>query len=258
MRSIWKGGISFGLVYIPVKLYSAVNAQHNFDLDMLRKKDLCPIRYARVCKSTGEEVPWNEIVKGYKYGDGDYIVLQDEDFEKANVKRSKTIEIVEFININEVDPKYFEKPYFLEPDKQAKKTYALLVEALKKSKKAGLAKFVLRNREHLGIIMPGDNVLTLNQIRYADELRSPDALDLPEKGEKPSKKELELALTLIDQLSEQFKPEKYKDTYHEEMEKIIELKAKNKLPKKTKAKAPEATKTNDLMEQLKRSLAKSK
>jgi DNA end-binding protein Ku len=153
MRAIWSGALSFGLVNIPVKLYSAT-AGMGLDLTMLHKKDISPIRYARICRADGKEIPYEDIVKGYEYQKGDYVILTDEDFKKASVEKTKAIEIESFVKESEIDPIYFEKPYYLEPEKGAQKAYALLRESLKKSKKIGLAKFVLRNREHLAAIRP--------------------------------------------------------------------------------------------------------
>lgn len=252
MRPIWKGGISFGLLYIPVKLYTGTQSSR-IDLDLVRASDHCPIRYARVCKSTGEEVPWEEIAKGYKYKGGDYVILQDEDFEKANATRSKTIEIIEFIKESEIDARYFEKPYFIEPAEEAQKTYVLLREALKKSGKVGLCRFALRNRPHMGIVRADENVIMLEQVRFYDELRNPDDLDIPGKKEL-SKKELDLALSLINSLTETFKPEKYSDPYKKDLEEIIEAKAKKKSPKKKTAKAPKPTESDDILDKLKKSL----
>jgi DNA end-binding protein Ku len=211
MRAIWTGALSFGLVNIPVRLYSATSGT-GLEFDMLHKKDLSPIRYARVCRADGKEVPYEEIVKGYEYKKGDYVVLTDEDFKKAAPRRTKTVDIFDFVKEDEIDSVYFEKPYYLEPDKGAGKAYSLLREALKKSKKVGLAKFVLRNKEHLAVIKPFGKVVVLNQLRFNDEIRPPEGLDLP--GEKVAKgKEIEIALALIDHLTSHFKPEDYKDDY---------------------------------------------
>lgn len=253
MRAIWSGSLSFGLVNIPVKLYSAIG-ENRLDFDMLHKKDLSPIRYARVCRSDGHEIPYEDIVKGYEYQRGDYVVLTDEDFKKANVKKTKTIEVQDFSNEDEIDPIYFEKPYYLEPQKGAEKAYTLLREALKKSKKVGIAKFVLRSKEHLALVKPFGNMLLLNQMRYEDEIRKPDELNLPTE-KQAAKKEIDIALALIDQLTTQFKPKEYHDTYREELERVINEKAKGK-PIKAKGKEPEATDVADLMEVLKASLEK--
>jgi DNA end-binding protein Ku len=223
---------------------------------MLRAKDQCRIRYVRVCQSDGKEVPWSEIVKGYEYKKGDYVIMNDEDFERAYPKKSKTLEIVDFVNRSEVDPKYFEKPYFIEPTKEAAKTYVLLRNALKKADKIGITKYVIRAKEHIGALMVEDDIIYLNQMRFQEELREPDEVHVP--TEKVSPKELELALHLIEQMTAEWEPEKYHDNTKEELLKIIEEKAKGKKPAKKSKKAPEPTETNDLMRMLKASLSGSK
>ena len=180
------------------------------------------------------------------------MVLTDEDFENANVEKTKTIDILDFVDEDEIDLRYFEKPYYLEPDKSGQKPYALLREALKKSKRVGIAQYVLRNRGAIGVVKPVGDAIVLNQLRYAEEVRDPSELSLPDqKGVK--QQEIELALTLIDQLTSKFKPEKYKDTYINDLKKIIDQKAKGKKPKK-KGKAPQPVKVHDMMSLLKKSL----
>lgn len=255
MRPIWSGTISFGLINIPVKLYSAID-EKGPDFDLLHKKDLSPIRYARICRSDGKEIPWEEIVKGYEYEEGDYVVLADEDFKKADLKKTKSIEVSEFVGEESIDSSYFEKPYYLEPDKSAAKAYALLREALKKSGKVGVAKFVLRARERLGIIKPHEEMLVLNQMRFANELRSEKELDLP-KANLISQKDIDLALLFINQLTTSFDPGKYKDEYRHELEEVIEEKIKGKKPK-ARGKAPEPSDVKDLMSLLKKSLEREK
>lgn len=248
-RAIWKGGISFGLVYIPVKLYSGAT-RHDVDLNMIREEDKCPIKYVRVCQNDGKEVPWKEIAKGFKMDDY-YIVIKEEDFKKASKGKSESIDIIEFVKTAEINPRYFEKPYLLEPEKGAGKTYNLLRQAIMNSKMAGLAKFVLRNREHLALLMADENVMYLTQMRFHDELRTPDDLKIPDT--KPSKQELEMAMQLIKGMSTSFEPEKFKDTYQETLKKIIDAKAKNKEVKAPRKKKEEPA-MEDLMEQLKKSL----
>jgi DNA end-binding protein Ku len=249
-RAIWKGGISFGLVYIPVKLYSGTDSSHGIDLNMIRKQDSCPIKYVRVCEQDGKEVPWKDIVKGYRIDDR-YIIIEDKDFEKASKVKSESIDIMEFVRTEEINPRYFDKPYLLEPDKGAGKTYNLLRKAIFESGMAGLAKFVLRSRENLALLMADEKVLYLNQMRFHNELRKPVDLNIPDTT--PSKQELEMALQLIRGMSGEFKPEKYKDTYQRTLKKIIEAKVKNKEVSRPKSKKEEAT-VDDLMEQLKKSL----
>lgn len=257
MKALWKGNISFGLVNIPIRLYSGA-VTHRIDLDMIRKKDQCPIQYVRICKKDGKEVPWDEIAKGYKKENGDYVILDAADFAKAMPEKTQTIDIFEFVLEDEIPSQYLEKPYIVEPDKAAAKTYALLREALKKSGKVGLAKFVLRSAEHLGILKVEKDAILLIQIRFDQDLRDPSEAKLP-TDIKIQKKELDMAMTIIDQLTEKFEPEKYKDTYKEELMKMIKKKAAAPKGKKiaddaapkTRAKKPAE---DDLLAQLKASL----
>jgi DNA end-binding protein Ku len=227
MRPIWTGALSFGLINIPVRLHSAAATENDLDFDMLHKKDLTPIRYARVCRSDGREVPFEDIVKGYEYRKGDYIVLTDEDFKKASPKKTKTIDILDFVKESEIDTIYYQKPYFLEPEKGAEKAYLLLREALKRSKKIGVASFVLRNKEHIAVIKPYGRLILLNQLRYKDEIRKPTGFNLPDMASTKGR-EIDMALNLIDQLTEHFKPEDYKDTYKQDLKKMIAAKARGK------------------------------
>ncbi len=252
MRAIWTGAIGFGLVNIPVKLYSAAQ-QSDLDLDMLDKKDHAHIKFKRVNEETGKEIGWNNIVKGYKYK-GEYVILDDKDFEQASPKKSKFIEIEEFIMEDEIDSIYFETPYFLEPEKSGTKAYALLREALKKSGKAGLGSFVLRNKEHLCILRPYKNVIVLNRLRFAEEVRDPGELSLPDVKTKAT--EMKMALSLIDQLTKPFDIKKFKDTYTAELLKLIKEKANGKKIKHQPLKVTHR-KTKDLMSQLKASLKKA-
>lgn len=256
MKAIWKGSISFGLVNIPIKLYSGTVA-HNVDLDMIRKKDKCSIQYVRVCKKDGKEVPWDEIAKGYRKENGDYVLIEKDDFAKIAPEKTQTIDIFEFVKEDDIPSKYLEKPYIIEPSKEAKKVYALLREALKKSNKVGLCRFVMRTTQHLGILKVEEDAILLIQIRFNDELRDPEDAALP-TNVTISKKELDMALTIIDQLTGEFEPDKYKDTYKEELIKMI----KKKASAKAGAKEPEprkrrktTTAKDDLLEQLKASLA---
>ena len=252
MKSFWSGAIGFGLIYIPVRLYTATR-EKRLDFDLLRKKDLCRIRYARVCRATGEEVPYDQIVKGYEYKKGDYVVLQEDDFRKASPKKSKTIEIKDFVKEEEIDIKYFEKPYFLEPEDGAGKAYSLLREALRKSGKVAVANFVIRNVEHLGVLKSENNILILNQMRFSSEIRVPEGLNIP-KSENVSERELEMAIKLVTELTEPFNPERYKDKYTEDLKKMIEEKARGKRVK-VKEEAPVATEVTDLMDKLRESLS---
>jgi DNA end-binding protein Ku len=251
MKAIWSGAISFGLILIPVRLYSAVK-ERQLRFNLLRKKDLCPISYLRVCRRDGDEVPYQDIVKGYEYKKGDYVILHDDDFKKANIKKTQTIEVTDFVDEKQVDIDLIEKPYYLEPAKEAKKAYALLAEALKRTRKAGVARFVLRSRERLALIRPHGNLLVLNQLRFINELRPAKGLNIPETKDLRGK-ELEIAIKLIDQLTEPFNPQKYHDTYSEELQRVILEKAKGKAVK-ARSEESEPTLAPDLMVKLRQSL----
>jgi len=225
MRSIWKGSIGFGLVSIPIKLYSAVQTS-SIDLDMLDSRDHSRIRYQRVNEHTHKEVPYDKIVKGFKLDDS-YVVLDEHDFETAAPEKSKVIEIESFVDIVDVNPMYYETSYYVEPDTKNNKAYALLVQALLKSKKAGLARFVLRNSESLCIVHPVKNVLVVTRIRFAQEIRDTDDLKI-EDDISVSKKELDMGLALINQYAEKFDVSKFKDEYNDELLKIIKDKSKGK------------------------------
>jgi DNA end-binding protein Ku len=219
-RGLWKGAISFGLVNVPVELFPAEKRSSELDLTMLDKRDLAPVGYKRYNKSSGEDVPWSEIVKGYEYEDGKYVVLSDEDFRRANVEAVKTVEILAFVELGEIAPLYFETPYYLAPGKRGEKAYALLRETLKKSGKAGIATVVIRTRQYLAALMARDEVLVLNTLRYAEELKDAAELGLPAaalKGPKVTAKEIDMALRLVDDMSDEWKPEKYADTYRHDL-----------------------------------------
>jgi DNA end-binding protein Ku len=252
MRAIWTGSISFGLVNIPVKMYSGSRSHHGLDLDMLHAKDKSKIRYARICRADGLEIPYDEIVKGYEYESGDYVVLTKEDFKKADARKTETIDIKQFVDESEIDTRYYDKPYYLEPDKKAQRAYALLRDALAKSGKIGLAKYAMRARDNLGAVKPVGNALVLNQLRFPADLREVGELNLPDK-DISKKEEQDMAKALIDQLTKPFIPEDWHDTYTEELEEIIEEKAHGKKPK-THGVAPTETKVKDLMATLKASL----
>lgn len=254
MKSIGSYSLSFGLVNIPVKVYSAAE-EKALSFDMLHKKDLSPIRYARICKEDGEEVPYKDIVKGYEYEKGHYVVVEEEDFQAAGAKKRSTIEIRHFAYLDEIDPIYYEKPYYLEPDKRSGKAYQLLREALLQSKRVAVVDYVFRNRAHMGILLAAEDVLILLQIRYQMEIRSPESLVVPK--EKLSEKELEVALQLVDQQTRPFKPEEYHDIYTEELMNVIEQKLQGKKPSKKSVKAPSKTPERDLMHLLKESMKKS-
>jgi DNA end-binding protein Ku len=253
MRPIWNGSISFGLVNIPVRLYSGTNPHEGIDLDMLHKDDHAPIRYARICRKDGEEIPWNDIVKGYEYQDGDYVVLTKKELESIDAKKTQTVDILQFVNETDIDIRYFEKPYYLEAVKGGEKAYALLRTALQKSGKLGLATFVLHQRQHVAVLKPVGRALVLNQMRFPADLRHPGELHFPTDNDLTDK-EIEAALKLVKQETKPFIPEDLHDTYTEELEEMIKDKTKGKKPKKTAETAAEKTSAKDLMAALKASL----
>ncbi|MCW3089753.1 MAG: Ku protein [Ferruginibacter sp.] len=253
MKAIWTGSIGFGLVNIPIKMYSAIQSS-SLDFDMLDKKDLSNIRFKRVNEKTNKEVLWENIVKGYML-DGKYVVLDDKDFAKAAPEKSEHIEITQFVDENEIDSIYFETPYYLQPEKSGTRAYALLKEALKKSGKVGLGSFVMRQREHFCIIRAKDDILLLNRLRFQHEIRTTEELNLPTAKSKPE--EVKMAVTLIEQLTKPFNPTNFKDEYNDRLLKIIKSKAKGKSVPFKPLKVVHST-SQDLMEQLQASLSTKK
>ena len=250
MRSLWTGTIGFGLVNIPVKLFSATQGSE-LDLDMLDKKYLSHIRFKRVNENTGKEVIWENIVKGYIVNN-QYVVLDEKDFEQASAVKTRVIEISDFVAEKEIDSIYYEMPYYLTPEKSGVRAYSLLREALFKAGKVGVASFVMRNKESLAILRATENVIILNRLRFAEEIKSTKDLELPPRAAiKPS--ELKMAMALINQLSGKFNITKYKDTYTSQLLKLIKLKSKGVKAPVTHLKVVHS-KTKDLMEQLKESL----
>ena len=253
MRSIWKGSIGFGLVSIPVKLFSAVQTS-SLDFDMLDGRDHSRIRFQRVNETTHKEVPYDKIVKGYKLND-DYVIMDEQDFEEAAPEKSKVIEIQSFVDIAEVNPMFYETSYYTEPDTKNNKAYALLIQALIRSKKAGLARFVLRNSESLCMVHPVDNVLVVTRIRFGQQIRSTEELNIADVN--VNKKELDVGLALIDQYAEKFDVSKFKDEYNDQLLNIIKAKAKGKRATVKKLK-PRKTTGDDLYGQLMQSLKTKK
>lgn len=251
MKSIWKGAIGFGLVNIPVKLYSAVQSSH-LDLDMLDSKDLSRIKYQRISERSGKEVPFERIVKGFLLKEN-YVVLEDEDFAGALPEKTKLIELENFVDLKDINPIYYETSYYTQPEPQGKKAYSLLLKALQKSKKAGVARFVLRSNEHLCIIHPLKNMLVITRIRFDEEIRSTKGLEIDTQTVKP--KELEVGMALIKQYSSEFDISAFKDEYSKELMKIIRAKAKGKKTVVKKMR-PEKHVSDDLYEQLMHSLSK--
>ncbi|MBB6372603.1 Ku protein [Chryseobacterium shigense] len=256
MKAIWNGAIGFGLVNIPVKIYSATETT-KLDLDMLDKSDYSNIKFKRVNETTGKEVKWENIVKGYLMDDK-YIVLDEEDYEAASPEKTKILSIDQFVQESEVDSVYFENPYFLEPQKNGENAYRLLLKALLETEMAGIGTFVLRESEAIGMIRPyNEEILVLNRLRFDQEIRDYKDLKIPaQKAPKPA--ELKMAVSLIKQLSQDFDPVMYKDTYSDELMKIIKQKAKGKNIKAQKTEPVKEGKVIDLMAQLKASLQHSK
>ena len=253
-RAIWKGSISFGLVNIPIALYPATRREE-LKFRLLRKTDLSPVNYKRVAEKDGKEVPWDQIVKGYEYEKGKYVVLQDEDFQRVDIEATQTVDIQDFVELDEIDPIFFYKPYYLEPQKGGDKAYSLLRDALKDSKKVGVAKVVIKTREYLAGVKPEDGALVLELMHFADELADTSKLHIPKKVEV-GKREMKMAKSLIDSMSSKWNPEKYKDDYREALMEVIEEKveAGGKEIEEKPRKAPKPTKVIDLVSVLQKSL----
>jgi DNA end-binding protein Ku len=262
-RAFWKGAISFGLVYIPVELYSASHGA-TIDLDFLDKRDFSPVGYQRINKRTGKVVDWKNIVRGYQYQKGRYVALGDEDFRQANTKASQTIDITSFTDAANIRPEYYETPYYVGPQKGGQKVYALLREALERSSKVAVASVVVRTRQHLAALLPEDDLLILNTLRFADELRSPADLGIEAPTAKAAglaPRELAMAERLIDEMTAPWEPLKYHDTYREDLMARINEKVRKRethsLPSAPKEAKPQKTaQIIDLMAVLKQSLEK--
>jgi len=256
-RAIWKGNISFGLVNIPIALYAATRREE-LKFRLLRKDDLSPVNYKRVAEKDGKEVPWNQIVKGYEYEKGKYVVLRDEDFQRVDLEATQTVDIQDFVDLEEIDPMYFYKPYYLEPQKGGDKAYALLRDALKDTNKVGVAKVVIKTRQYLAGVKPEDGALVLELMHFADELADSEKLHVPRKLEV-GKREMDMARSLIGSMTSKWQPEKYKDDYREALMEVIEEKVEaggKEIEQKPK-KAPKPTKVIDLVSVLQKSLEQS-
>jgi DNA end-binding protein Ku len=258
-RGLWKGAISFGLVNVPVELYSAQKRSSELDMTMLDKRDLSPVGYKRVNKATGKEVPWDEVVKGYEYEDDKYVVLSEEDFRRANPEASKTVDIQAFVELESIAPQFFDTPYYLIPGKRGEKAYALLRETLKKAGKAGIATVVIRTKQYLAALIAQEELLILGTLRYADELKDASELKIPHA--KVTAKELDMAMRLVEDMSDEWQPEKYKDTYRHDLKKRIEEKVKKgeteEITEPEKERRPEkGAEVIDLMALLKKSVGK--
>ncbi|HET7443772.1 MAG TPA: Ku protein [Solirubrobacterales bacterium] len=255
-RSIWSGSISFGLLNVPVKLYSAV-ARRNIALREIRDSDSARIKHRRFAEGTDEEVPYENIIKAYEITPGQYVPLTKDEMSALAPERSRAIDVEDFVDIEEIDPMYFDSPYYLGPADGAEKAYSLLAAALESSGKAAIARFVFRNKEHLSAIRASDGVLTLTTMRFADEVVPPSELDdaFPESKAKVAKKEQQMAEQLIDSLTSKFDPASYRDEYREQLLELIERKAEGKEIVAAEAAEPEATKAPDLMAALEQSIA---
>ena len=259
-RGLWKGAISFGLVNVPVELHSAKKKSAELDMTMLDKRDLAPVGYKRVNKSTGKEVAWGDVVKGYEYKDDKYVVLSNEDFRRANPEAAKTVDILAFVDLADIQPQYFDTPYYLKPEKRGEKPYALLRDTLEKAGKAGIASVVIRTKQYLAALVAQDELLVLNTLRYADELKDPAELEIPKA--KVTAKELDMAMRLVDDMADKWHPDKYKDTYRDDLLKRIKAKVKagetEELtePEKDAEKPAKSADVIDLMALLKKSVEK--
>ena len=262
-RALWKGAISSGLVHIPVELFAAVE-EHDLNLTMLDRRDFSPIGFKRYNKANGEEVSWDDIVKGYEYADGEYVVLSDEDLKRANVKASQTIDIVAFVEAADVPLTYYVQPYYLAPSKGGAKVYALLRDTLRKAGKIGIANVVIRTRQHLAALLCIDDAIVLNTLRYPDEIRAPQEL-IPAQSEAAGAitgKELQMALSLVEGMSEAWQPEQYRDTFRDDVLALVERKVLAQQTKTITLPGPEkqqalAGNVVDLVALLKQSLGQS-
>jgi DNA end-binding protein Ku len=255
-HALWSGSINFGLVTIPVKLFTAVRSgKSDIAFNFLHKKDKGRIKNERVCSIDGRKVGWDEIVRGYEYEKGEYVILTEEDIKKASAEATQSVDIVQFVDAKEINPMLYDTPYYLEPDKKGRHAYALLREALKKSGKVGVAQVVIRTREHLAALRPLGDALVLETLHYADEIVPYDQFELPPAKEKTPATEMKAAMMLIDTMSEKFDPASFHDTFKEKVMTMIEARAKGKALPKSKAKATVPTNVVNIMDVLQRSLS---
>jgi len=253
-HAIWTGSINFGLVTIPVKLFSAIRSASEIHFNLLHEKDKGRIHNERMCEF-GHKVEWKDLVRGYEYEKGQYVVLSDEDIKKANVEATQSVDIVEFVDAKEINPMLYDTPYYLEPEKKGRHAYALLREALKKSGKVGIANVVIRTREHVAALRPYEEALVLEIMHYADEVVDPSSFEFPPAKEKRPENEMKAALMLIDTMVDKFDPAAFRDRYRDQVMEMIEARAHGKALPKSKAKAPQATNVVNLMDVLQKSLA---
>jgi DNA end-binding protein Ku len=257
MKSLWTGSLSFGLITIPIVMYSA-SKERALDFTMLHKDDLSPILFKRVCSKTGEEVPYEDIVKGFEYKTDKYVVLDKDDFKRASPEKTERIDIEAFVVESEIETKYYDKPYYLEPGKGADKAYVLLREALAQEKKVAIARMVFRQREDLVVVKPDDNLLLVNQLRFPDELRDHSEIKVPHNPDI-SRKEIAMAIELIEKMTDKFNPKDFEDKYVDKLEAIIKAKARGKKFKTIPQPKHEASSEHaDLVAQLRASLERPK
>jgi DNA end-binding protein Ku len=251
-RSMWKGSLAFGLVNIPIELYSATR-DHRPKFRLLHAKDEAPIRYERVCQTEGKPVGWEDLVKGYEYEKGHFVVLTKDDFKTAAVEKTKTIDIIDFVDPKQIDERYFETPYYLQPAKGSERSYALLREAIRASGKLGVSKIILRDAQHLAAVEAIGDALVLTMMRFADELANLDEFKFPKaEGIRPA--ELKMALQLIDNLSADWEPGKYTDEYRDNLLKVIQAKLKGRRPHLQERETAQSADVVDLMARLRASL----
>ncbi len=251
-RAMWKGSLAFGLVNIPIELYSATR-DHRPKFRLLHAKDEAPIRYERVCQSEGKPVGWEDLVKGYEYEKGQFVVLTKDDFKTAAVEKTKTIDIIDFVDPAQIDERYFETPYYLQPAKGADRSYALLRDAIRESGKLGVAKIILRDAQHLAAVEAIGDALVLTMMRFADELADLSEFKFPKaEGVRPA--EMKMAMQLIDSLSAEWDPEKYTDEYRDNLMKVIQAKLKGKRPRLQERETAQSADVVDLMARLRASL----
>jgi DNA end-binding protein Ku len=253
MRAIWKGSISFSLINIPIALYPATRREE-LKFRLLRAGDLSPVNYKRVAEADGKEVPWEQIVKGYEYEKGKFIVLKEEDFKRADIEATQSVDIQDFVELDEIDPIFFDRPYYLEPEKRGEKAYGLLREALKQSGKVGIAKVVIKTRQHLAAVKPEKNLLVLELMHFAEEIIDTKELKIPQNPNIGAK-ELEMAKDLIGKMSGTWDPEKYQDDYRHALLEVIHKKVESggkEIPAHGKARKP--TNVVDLVSVLQESL----
>lgn len=258
MRAIWKGSISFGLVNIPIALYPATRREE-LKFRLLRESDLSPVNYKRVAEKDGKEVPWDQIVKGYEYEKGKFVVLSEKDFQRVDLEATQTVDILDFVDVEEIDPMFFYKPYFLEPQKGGDKAYALLRDVLARTNKVGIAKVIIKTRQYLAGVKPLKHALVLELMHFAEEIADAEKLNVPKKSSEPGKREIDMAKALVESMTAEWDPKKYKDDYRDALLEVIEEKVESggeEIEEKPKPKKT-PSKVIDLVAVLQESLARS-